>query len=50
MKILSEILEDIKSLIKKFKEPIDKEELKVLIIEGLVPDAGKLLEYLERWV
>jgi len=46
----NEILEDIKSLIKKFKEPIDKEELKVLIIEGLVPDAGKLLEYLERWV
>lgn len=37
-------------LVKNFKMPVDKEELKVLILEGIVPTSEKMLEYIERWI
>lgn len=40
---------DIKRMVSHFKEPVDEPELKVLILEGLVPSYGKMLDYIGRW-
>jgi predicted nucleotidyltransferase component of viral defense system len=32
----------------EFKKPVDEKELKVLVIEGIVPTAEKMLEYIKR--
>ena len=45
-----EVVKELNKLIKNFKEPIDKDELKVLIIEGLVPDTKKMIDYIRRWM
>lgn len=45
-----EIVEHLQKLIRGFKEPVDEEELKVLIIEGLVPEPENMLDYIKRWV
>ena len=37
-------------LVKNFMEPIDKNELKVLILDGIVPTPEKMIEYINRWV
>jgi predicted nucleotidyltransferase component of viral defense system len=37
-------------LIKNFKEPMDKKELRLLIIEGLVPEPEEMLQYIKRAV
>jgi predicted nucleotidyltransferase component of viral defense system len=42
-----EIKRELTHLIKEFKMPIDEKELRVLIIEGIIPDAKKILEYLK---
>lgn len=42
------IEKDLKKLVARFKIPTDKTELKVLIIEGLVPDMEKMLMYIKR--
>ncbi len=39
----------LKQLIDNFQKPIDEEELKVLILEGLVPDTEKMIEYIGGW-
>ena len=39
----------IHSLIEKFKNPIDEKDLKVLILEGIIPDSKKMLEYIRKW-
>ena len=35
-------------LIKKYKNPVDEKELKVLILEGLVPDSEKMIDYIKH--
>jgi len=50
VKSRNETLKELRSLIKKFKQPVDKEDLKVLIIKGLVPDIDEMLAYIKRWV
>jgi len=45
-----EIVKELGKLIRNFKSPEDKEDLKVLIITGLVPDVKSMLEYIRRWV
>jgi len=45
----NKVANDIKNLIKNFKEPFDKEELKVLILEGLIPEVNKMIEYIKRF-
>ena len=40
---------ELNRLIKEFKEPIDEKDLKVLIIEGLVPTTEKMIEYITRF-
>ena len=44
------ISKELKKLISQFKKPVDEKELKVLIIEGLIPDQEKMLEYIKRWL
>ncbi len=44
------VAKDLKMLIKRFKNPEDEEELKVLIIEGVVPSTEKMVEYIRGWV
>ena len=39
----------IKRLIENFKKPSDEKELKVLILEGLVPSWEKMIEYIKHW-
>lgn len=45
-----EVEGDITRLLKHFKDPADKEDLKVLIITGLIPDVEKMLVYMKRWL
>ncbi|MEM4702893.1 MAG: nucleotidyl transferase AbiEii/AbiGii toxin family protein [Candidatus Pacearchaeota archaeon] len=45
----TKIKEKLKKLIKNFEKPIDEKELKILIIEGLVPSVEKMLDYIERF-
>ena len=44
------VVKEIRRLLKNFKHPVDKEELKVLLITGLVPDVKGMLDYIRRWV
>lgn len=36
----------LKELVNNFKLPVDEKDLQVLLLEGLVPDAKKMLEYI----
>jgi len=42
------INESLKSLAENFKMPVDKEELKVLILEGIIPTPEKMMDYIGR--
>lgn len=44
---LSSVKKELKGLIAKFKNPEDENNLKVLILEGLVPSKEKMLEYIK---
>lgn len=50
VKSKEQINKNLKKLIKNFRKPLDKEELKILIIQGLVPDAEKMLIYMKRFI
>ncbi len=39
----------INKLINEYKKPIDEKELKVLILEGIVPDSEKLFYYIKNY-
>lgn len=43
------IKKELNLLISNFKQPADKKELKVLIIEGLTPDVDKMLQYIKTF-
>ncbi len=43
------IKKDLRLFADKFKQPVDKNELKVLIIEGLVPSVEKMMEYIKEF-
>lgn len=45
---LSSVKKELKELIVKFKNPEDESNLKVLILEGLVPSKEKMLEYIKN--
>ncbi|MBW2991526.1 nucleotidyl transferase AbiEii/AbiGii toxin family protein [Candidatus Woesearchaeota archaeon] len=45
-----DIKKELDALIQKYKDPDDKEELRVLIITGLVPKAEEMLTYIKRLV
>jgi len=44
-----EVLNPLKQLLKNFKKPVDEEDLKVLMTEGLAPTSAKMLDYMRRW-
>ncbi len=46
----NEIKSDLRRLIDNFKNPIDEKELKILIIEGLVPKAEEMFYYIKRYI
>ena len=46
----AEIASKLKALIANFKPPIDKNELNILILEGLVPDTEKMLDYINSYL
>ncbi len=48
VKSKGEILKDLRKLIRQFKKPIDEKDLRVLIIEGLVPDTEGMLDFIKR--
>ncbi len=43
-----EIHEKLRKLTSRFKEPKDEDELKVLILEGIIPTAKEMFEYIRR--
>ena len=45
----NEISNKIKIFLKNFQNPIDEEELKVLIFDGLVPKTEEILNYIKRF-
>lgn len=44
------VMVNLKTLIRKFKKPIDEKELKVLIIEGIIPNVGDMKSYIGRFI
>ena len=44
----NKVLDELKKLIKKFKEPADKEELKTSIIDGITPKIDEMLFYMSE--
>ena len=38
---------NLKRLINSFKEPVDEADLRVLILEGIIPNKNKMLEYIQ---
>ncbi|MEK6835206.1 MAG: nucleotidyl transferase AbiEii/AbiGii toxin family protein [Nanoarchaeota archaeon] len=45
----SKISLKIKRLLREFRKPIDENELKVLILEGIVPDTDKMFDYIKNY-
>jgi predicted nucleotidyltransferase component of viral defense system len=45
----SKVRQDIKKLSEQFNKPLDEQELKVLILEGLTPSAEKMLQYIKSF-
>jgi predicted nucleotidyltransferase component of viral defense system len=46
---MKKIRPHLKELIKKFKGPVDEDDLRVIILEGVVPNADDLLNYIKRY-
>lgn len=46
----SKVKPDIKKLLEQFKKPLDEQELKVLILEGLTPYVEKMIQYLKSFI
>ena len=45
-----EPIKEIETLIKKYKEPIDEEDLKAILLEGIVPSAQEMFTYIhQKW-
>jgi predicted nucleotidyltransferase component of viral defense system len=43
-------IKEISLLIKNYKKPVDEENLKVILLDGLVPSANEMIEYIKgKW-
>jgi len=43
-------IKEISSLIKCYKKPVDEENLKIIILEGIVPSSAEIIEYIKvKW-
>ena len=47
---ISSIIKNLEELTNKYKNPIDEKELKIIILEGLVPKTEKMLDYIKSRV
>ncbi len=45
---MTNVKKEINKLLEHFKNPIDEKEIRVLIIEGIVPKTEEMLEYIRR--
>jgi len=45
---VKEVSGGLKRLVENFKRPVDEKELRVLLIEGIVPGIEKMLDYIKR--
>jgi len=43
-----EAIKEIGNLIKNYKRPLDEEDLKVILLEGIVPSANEMIDYIKR--
>ena len=43
-----EVSMELEKLVKNFKKPVDEKELKVLLIEGIVPSSEEMIDYTRR--
>lgn len=43
------VVTKLKLLLEEYRKPIDEAELKVLLLEGLVPTSSQMLEYIQTW-
>ena len=41
-------IKEIRNLIKNYKKPFDEENLKVILLEGIVPSANEMFDYIKR--
>jgi len=41
-------IKEIKELIENYKGPVDEEDLKLILLEGIAPSADEMLEYIRR--
>ncbi len=41
-------IKDIEILIKNYKKPLDEEDLKVILLEGIVPSSEDMIQYIRR--
>ena len=41
-------IKEIKNLVENYKKPIDEDDLKVILLEGIVPSANEMIEYIKR--
>lgn len=41
-------IKEIGNLIKNYKKPFDEEDLKVILLEGIVPSANEMIDYIKR--
>ena len=41
-------IKELGNLIKDYKKPIDEEDLKVILLEGIVPSANEMISYIKR--
>lgn len=43
-------IKEIGNLIKNYKKPVDEEDLKVILLEGIVPSANEMIRYIkQKW-
>ena len=41
-------IKEIGNLIKNYKKPLDEEDLKVILLEGIIPSADEIIKYIRR--
>ena len=50
MKIVEDprAIKEIGNLIKNYKRPLDEGDLRVILLEGIVPSANEMIDYIKR--
>ena len=43
-----EKIREIKNLIKNYRRPVDESDLKIVLLEGIVPSADEMIDYIKR--